>query len=396
MTQAKLPANTKLWNLVSAAILAISVLKGIRYPSPWAYTHYLFNYNFGFTKRALIGTFINYLGVPYLKSYGFFLIFSTVLLFTNIFLIYLFMRDLITSNNKLLVGGAIIFASSLAVVYLANSNGYFEHIGLLTILIAMRVKGFYKKLLFLVPLFAIALLAHEANFIIFFPAIFISLLLDIIPGNGLKKLIALGIFSAVTVMLVFFIGNSTISRGMANKMYRETITEIKDITRINTNTFEVLSSGVDDSFALMQKNWTNKDFPQNTLNYFLATLPAMLTLIYLMVMILKKSNASKLLIILSILASVSPLVLNFLASDMNRWNTLAITTSFLVLCTVFTSNKSAVADLPVDVYPILIFVLFLNATTTIFMFGGYTVRQFPFLEHQNFILGVIRGEIRFP
>jgi hypothetical protein len=55
-----------------------------------------------------------------------------------------------------------------------------------------------------------------------------------------------------------------------------------------------------------------------------------------------------------------------------------------------------VADLPDDISPILIFVLFLNATTTIFMFGGYTVRQFPFLEHQNFILGVIRGEIRFP
>jgi hypothetical protein len=396
MTQVKLPANTKLWNLVGAAILAISVLKGIRYPSAWAYTHYLFNYNFGFTKRALIGTLINLLGIPYLKSYSFFLIFSTVMLFANIFLIYLFMRDLIASNNKLLVGCAIIFASSLGVVYLANSNGYFEQIGLLAVLIAMRVKGFFRKLLFLIPSFAIALLAHEANFIIFFPVIFISLLLDIKPENGLKKLIALGIFSAVTIMLVFFIGNSTISRGMANKMYRETTTEIKDISLINTNTYEVLISGVDKSLVLMQKHWTNKDFPQNTLNYLLATLPAILTLIYLMVMMLKKSNASKLLIILSILASVSPFVLNFLASDMNRWNTLAITTSFLVLSTVFTSNKSAAADLPEGIYPILIFVLFLNATTTIYMFGGYTVRQFPFLEHQNFILGVIRGEIAFP
>ena len=72
-----------------------------------------------------------------------------------------------------------------------------------------------------------------------------------------------------------------------------------------------------------------------------------------------------------------------------------MTTSFLVLSAVYTTNQSSVASLPDGIYPILIFVLFLNATTTIYMFDGYTVRQFPFLEHQNYILDVISSKIAF-
>ena len=197
----------------------------------------------------------------------------------NSYQYYLFISNLINTSNKLLIGCALVFASSLAVVFLANTNGYFEHLGLLTALIATRIKGFYKKLLFLAPSFAIALLAHEANFIVFFPVIFMSLLLDVKPGNGFKKLIALGIFSAGAIMLIFFIGNSTIGNGMANKMYRDIKTEIEDVSPIRKDASEIPYSGADKSLALMQRIWANKNFLQNTLNHFLIALPAILTFI---------------------------------------------------------------------------------------------------------------------
>jgi hypothetical protein len=85
-----------------------------------------------------------------------------------------------------------------------------------------------------------------------------------------------------------------------------------------------------------------------------------------------------------------------LAGDTNRWNTLAITTSFLILSTVYTSDKGSTADLPDSTYPILIFVLFLNATATITLFDGYAIQQFPFREHQKYILDVISGHLAFP
>lgn len=387
--------NGRLWNVISAAILIISIIKGLRYPSAWAYTHYLFNYSFGFTKRALIGTLINLLGIPYLKSYEFFVISSTILFLADMVLIYLSIRDFINSGNKMLIGCAIIFASSLAIIFLSHTIGYFEHLGLLTTLIAMRIKGFYKKLSFLVPAFTITLLAHEVNLIIFFLVIFISLLLDIKPGNDLKKLVALGAFSAAMVGLVFYISNSTIAKKAAYQMYKDAQAEAGKIS-LRKDAFVVLVKSTNDNLKRQYQMWENRPMLNELEQSFLVTLPSIFTLIYLTLSILKKSGAKVLLIAFSILASISPFILHFLAWDMDRWNTLAITTSFLVLSIVYNSDKSSSADLSDSVYPILIFVLFLNATATIVLFDEYTVQQFPFREHQKYILDIISGRTTFP
>ena len=58
---------------VILAIFFLSILRGIRFPNIWSYSHFLFNYDFGFTKRGLIGEIISQVNNPYLISYEFFL-----------------------------------------------------------------------------------------------------------------------------------------------------------------------------------------------------------------------------------------------------------------------------------------------------------------------------------
>jgi hypothetical protein len=58
-------------------VLLFSILRGIRFPNIWSYSHFLFNYDFGFTKRSLVGALIGLLGHPYLITYDFFFRFAT-------------------------------------------------------------------------------------------------------------------------------------------------------------------------------------------------------------------------------------------------------------------------------------------------------------------------------
>ena len=48
-----------------------SILRGIRTPGRWAATHLLFNYDYGFTKRALLGSLVGVLHLPSLYHYPF-------------------------------------------------------------------------------------------------------------------------------------------------------------------------------------------------------------------------------------------------------------------------------------------------------------------------------------
>lgn len=140
--------DIKPWYFVIFAILFLSILRGIRVPNIWSYSHFLFNYDLGFIKRGLIGEIISQFNNPYLLSYEFFFIFSIAILFIVIVLISLLLKDLINSHNPIFIGCSVVFSSSLAVVFLSHSVGYFDHIGLLVALITLKINGFYKKIFF--------------------------------------------------------------------------------------------------------------------------------------------------------------------------------------------------------------------------------------------------------
>ncbi|MDR3609696.1 MAG: hypothetical protein P4L27_03970 [Ignavibacteriaceae bacterium] len=386
--------DIKYWLIAVYLILFFSILRGIRFPNIWSYTHFLFNYDYGFIKRGLIGEIVSCFNNPFLISYEFFFICSLVILFANIFLLSLLIRTLIKSQNPVFIGCSVVFASSLALVFLSHTVGYFDQIGLLITLIILKINGYYKKLIYSFLLVPFALLIHEAIFIMFFPVIFMSLLLNMGTEEQNKKKLLLGTLSAGLIILVFIISNQTLVQSDAYNMYSQLQSKIMHPLR--QDAFFVLVDNLKFNLFTMKTFWAqDQRFFQLSMS-ILVTAPAFLIFIYFTSSILKKAKADYYLIILAILGSISPLLMHFVGWDMSRWNTLTVTTSFLMLYIVSSTNKNQIFEASVYRYSVLLFIIFLNGISSITLFDGYYVKQFPFVEHQNYILDLFNGKESFP
>jgi hypothetical protein len=400
-------------------LLIFSILRGIRFPNSWSYTHYLFNYDFGFVKRGFIGSIVELFDSPYLKSYEFFFLFSAAIFIANMILLIVLIRDFLKSKDPLLVWSSLVFASSLCVVFLSHSIGYFDHIGLLVVLVSLKIKGFYKKMFFLFLSLPIVLLIHEAFLVIFFPVIFMSLVFNINHQTDhqtdhhtdhhtdhqtdhqtedrcrIRKMILLGVLSVLSVLLVFVLGNHTLKRAEITKMYRNVQDQSEHPLR--RDAFNVLERDSRINIIIMKKTWSQRNRFIKLGKSLLVTAPVFAFFIFYAVYILKRSRTGFFLIILTVAASLSPLLLNFIGSDMNRWNTLAILTAFLMLHQVYSREpRHQPAGVPKFVYIILFLLVVFNMVATIPLFDGYYVKQFPFLEHLEYISDLLHGQAIFP
>jgi hypothetical protein len=389
--------SVKNWRFFAYTLLFLSILRGIRFPNLWSYSHFLFNYDSGFTKRGLIGEIFSQFNSNYLISYDFFFIFSMTVFFINIFLLITLIRKMANSNEPIIIGCMLVFSSSLAIVFLSHSIGYFDQIGLMIALIALKITGFYKKLQFLLPSMLLLSLIHEAAVIIFFPVIFMSLLFSIKAENEdfIKKATALILFSLGLIALELFVTGSTLTATEAHNMHNNLHLKVNHTLRLDA--FDVLHRNSNDNFEIMKKVWSEKNKFIQLLDSWLVTAPVFMVFIYFSVVILLRSKTGFFIILLSVLASLSPLLLHFFGWDINRWNTLTITTSFLMLYTAYTYNyKNLIISSGHYSYLLFYILIFFNGTSSIGLFDGYSVKQFPFIEHQNYIYSVFNRTERFP
>lgn len=373
-------------------MMVFSILRGIRFPSAWSYTHFLFNYNFGFIKRGLVGEIISFFNSPYLMSYDFFFYFSITILITNFILIATLVKDLIDSKNPILMGCAIIFVTGLTIAYLSHIIGYFDHIGLLLTLISLKINGFYKKFFFLLISMPIAVLIHEGILIMFFPIIFMSLVFSIKVNDEkiTKKVLFLIVFSILMFGITLVINKSTLSVEDTYKMYESLQEKVEYSPR--EDTFSVLKTTLEDNLLIMKHAWFEHTFIalQEMGFSLIVTAPIFLFFIYFSTLILKQSKCNFYLIILSVLASISPLVLHIIALDGHRWNILTITTSFLMLYLIYKLKFKAIflQSPSTTIYPILIFMIYFSSSSSIVLFDNYKLINFPFREHVVYIFNL--------
>lgn len=386
--------ENKNWFIVITAILLITMLKGIRFPNMWSYSHFLFNYDHGFVKRGLIGAIMGLFNSPFLISYEFFFLFSIIIFIINIVLLCLLIRDMTDSQNNISGLSAMVFASSLAIVFLSHTVGYFDHLGLMIALITFRMNGFYKKFRFLLITLPFVLLIHEAILIIFYPVIFISLLLSIEKEERKKKLITLWVFSAVLVIFVGIISNSQLTMPEAKDMY--TRLQAKIAYPLRQDAFLVLTRDSKANFEIMKSIWHSPETSGQFTTSLIVTAPSFLVLIYLVILILRKAKVNFNLIMFSAAAALSPMLMHLAGWDMHRWNTLVITTSFLMFYVVFTKNKNESFTASGYLISILVLVIFLNGISVIDLFDGYYVKQFPFSDLWHYITNFLNGTAEFP
>ena len=387
--------NNKFWKFLGFGLLLYSVLRGIRFPNMWSYSHFLLNYDFGFIKRGFIGEIIKQSNRPYLASYDFFFVFSLAIFLANLVLLFLLINDFINSQNTILICCSLIFSSSLGVVFLSHTVGYSDQIGLLITLATLRIGGFYKKTLFLIFVMPFALLAHEAIFITFFPVIFMALLLSIETEGKIKKISILGAFSAILLIFVMFLSNHTLDETQAHEMYTDL--QAERAYPLREDAFNTLYRTPKDNFQIIETKWSTQETSFFDLaNSLLVTAPSFIVFIYFTSLILKEAKVKFHIRLLSILAPLSPLLLHFWGWDMHRWNTLTVTTSFIIQYITISKYKNRPAITSDYPYAILAVVLFLNIGSTVPLLDGYSVKQYPFIAHQKYIIDLILRKETFP
>ncbi len=390
-SEIEMPAAPRLWQNLAIVILALSILRGIRYPNTWSYTHFLFNYNQGFVKRGLVGEIMSHVGPRFFLTYEFFVFFSLILLIVNFFLLGVLINDMVSSRHPILIGSGLLFASSLAVVFLAHTIGYLEHIGLFITLIALKIRSFPKKLIFLFLAFPIALFVHEGILILLFPINFMALLCYKGTAWG-KKAAWLGAFSLLILVLTFTISEYTLEEAEAEQLYTSLQSNLDFPLR--RDAFNVLHRDSQENFQRAMQRWSAERF-QELRQSILVTAPTIILLFYITQMVLKHAAAPAYVRIMAVLAALSPLVMYGWGWDMHRWNTFAITTSFLMLY-VLSNVYNMPTKVSAVIYFLLGFLVVLNGMSTITLFDNYYVKQFPFMEHQNYLWDLIRGVATFP
>jgi len=100
---------------------------------------------------------------------------------------------------------------------------------------------------------------------------------------------------------------------------------------------------------------------------------------------------------LALLAPLSPLLLHVFAWDMHRWNTLVVTSAFLILYVVYAARgRHQEPELSRLLLPVLLFLICLNGMSEILLFDHYSVNQFPFVDQQQYWIDVLSGRAEFP
>ena len=382
--------------IISIVILIMTAMRGVRFPNLWSYSHYLFNYEFGFMRRGIIGATLELFNSDLLLSYGFFTSFSTVILCANLWLLALSFRDMIRSRNMNLIAVVMIFASSSGLLFLAHNIGYADHIGLLITLITLRITGFYKKLLFIAPALLFTMLIHEAVVVLFFPILFMSLLFSLAANNQRQKL-SLLIFSAMTLVLFFAIGASTIDQQQAQAMYEHA--SALTPTPLREDAFALLHDTGWGSLNMMLKKWMNPARPLFLLISGLLIFPLAYYFQRNMLSLLKQQHT--VIKTLAVLAGLSPLLLHVVAWDTMRWNTMVLTTTYLMCYVAWQQvshepkRKSAELNLRPSV-ALVILVVFINANSHVILMDGRQVENFPYPRHVSYIVDVLTGKAKFP
>jgi len=385
---------------LSLALLlgSYSILRGIRFPNIWSYSHFLMNYEFGFIKRGAVGQFFQLFGSPYLRSYECFFVFSVsifticCILFVRLFLQVFAARDL--AKNL----AVFLFCSSLGLAYLSHTIGYFDHIGLLVALLCLNVESFRNKALIIIPAFTFCLFIHEALMVMFFPVIFLSLLVSVTAKQRNYQYFVLAIFSGVCLFLTVLLANLTLDSGRVNELYQSVQSSVDIPLRLDA--FAVHDRGLSDNLGMTIFVWRNERRIAEYMASVARCLPSVLMLVLSTIVLLRQTSRSVMFSVLAALAAVSPLLLIAVGLDIHRFNAMAITTSFLIFLIFARGNALELHE--GNVYemsrlaPLFYALILFNLFAEIPLFDGYELKSFPFIDHYQYLRGVLSGTEPFP
>jgi hypothetical protein len=387
---------------VALVTILYSVLRGLRSPNLWSATQFLFNYDFGFSKRGLVATLLARWDLPVLYSYDFFFWCSFALFAANLLLLIWLCARAVRRDQWALGCAVVVYFSSMGVVFLTHTVGYADHLGLLVALAALAIRSFWPRLTFVALFFSLAILVNEGGFLIFGPFLALALWLQLPEGRPDIRtwcLLALGVLISAEVLVV---GSATLSPAAAGDMYRSL--QGRADYPLRSDAFDVLTRGLSMNMAITGSKWHEPFFVTATTTSVPVVLPAIAFMLWLTHSALRAARRGPALVAFAYVASLSPLAMHLFGWDGVRWNTLAVTTSFLVLLAVVTATSSpdssavpaSAANRSPWLFPACVFLVLFNLGTSVTLFDGFDVQSFPFRNHVAYLRDLWSGHASFP
>jgi hypothetical protein len=380
------------WYAAVWVTIALSVLKGIRLPNLWSATHFYFNYQEGFAKRALVGEIIRRIDARFLYSYRFVCIASLALFALNVALLWGVVKRLLDRKDLALSCFAMVYTTSLALVFLAHTVGYFDHIGLALALITMRIATAPRKIAFLAVFGSLAILVHEGTFLLFLPTAYLGVFF---AAGGARARAWSRVHTALAALVAFH-ALLTVGVGLYAVATGDQLARMQEFLRHKVDF--PLNSGIFD-MALGRAASVGWERMHGSLvanlDSIFTVLPALAVINAFTVMTLaaapRPARAA------ALLAGLSPLAMHALGVDMHRWDTLALTTSFLSACLAL-EWRTDVQDAQATAWwngmryvPLLVALIAINASSKTFLFDGESVKQFPFFEHRKHLVELLHA-----
>ena len=387
--------SPRVWLVLTVLLLVNSVLRGIRAPGRWAYTEILLNYDFGFSKRALQGAIISMINTPALYHYSFCFWYSFAVFAVNLLLLMELLKGLCFTQGSAAKRAVLLFSSSLAIVVLSHTVGYADQVALLVTLLALRTRSFYRRCLLVAVLFPVALLIHETEFVLFFPVVAFRFVIELDVGSERRKLLAFSAVCSCVLATLLCVGYTHMSQAAADFMYRE-VQQRADFP-LRKDEFFMITSTFRDNLNVQFAAWRDSDFVRFSIYCLIVTLPTTIYLLRESILVLATGGRSLLIRFVAVMASLAPLSMFLIGADLNRWTTLAITASFLVLATVMLDRPLGQStEKRTRSWVVTAVLVALNLGSSIPLFDGYIVQNFPYEELIDDVTDVLRGTAPFP
>lgn len=305
--------------------------------------HWVFNYEYGFIKRGLVGEIVTRIfSYPTIEVIVYL---STAIAFLVAFiLIFLFFRPTFRNIHSLGIWLFSIFAAShfATLQHYFYDMGRFDHFGIiilfLCILVIERLPDNMWSLAVILFFCVVGLLIHETFFFNFIPLVF-SYWFFCWRGNYSFN-IARGFAVISLIIVTLYIGVYGKMTNLSPQEYFEVLQSLHGRWINERPILLILFSGLKENVLYAVNTLLTKEVLYRHLIWFVALLPT----IFLFSKIWKILTSSIMRhgrdwpMLLFIISAFSPLCMYLLGNDFGRWIALALTNSFIVLSLLMYSN----------------------------------------------------------
>lgn len=289
------------------------MIRGLTSLSRWNYTHYLFDYQFGFIKRGLIGETFRQLGIS--RSFE---VISIISIFISVLFGIIFFHFLTQKKSLSKVFIVLALTSSATIAHFMYDRSRYD-----VIIYLLAFLGFYfnrqrLSYLLITVILVINLFIHEASFFFLCPLL---IYLNYTFHKNLKISCAQ---STIVLLITYLIG----SYGAINISYDEHLNYLKSIYPLTApSSVEVLHHT---ELATNTKSTLHEAFSKRRILHHLYLAIYLIPHLILLKRFFKLKEVNKH-IKWAFLLSLSPLCLYPIALDHFRWWSIAILNIFLIL-----------------------------------------------------------------